>query len=170
MSHYRSPIDYATDNIDAARRGLARLYTALRGISLHTNNIAFSFDFEQKFKNAMNDDFNTPEAIAVLFEIAHEINRHRETEPEKAAVLAAHLKKLGNILGILFSDPEAFLQNPSGKAIDVAPEEIEQLIAAREEARKSKQWAESDRIRDVLLAKGISLEDTVTGTTWYVIQ
>ena len=183
MSHYRSPIDYATDNIDAAGRGLSRLYTALRGISLEKpvekNTLAsvipvadqsIQASFEQKFQDAMNDDFNTPEAIAVLFEIAHEINRQRETEPEKAFMLAAHLKKLGNILGLLYSEPEAFLQNASGKAIDIAPKEIEQLIAARDQARKSKQWTESDRIRDILLEKGISLEDTAAGTTWHVMH
>lgn len=183
MSHYRSPIDYATDNIDAAGRGLSRLYTALRGISLEKpvekNTLGSALlvadqsiqaSFEQKFQDAMDDDFNTPEAIAVLFEIAHEINRQRETEPEKAFMLAAHLKKLGNILGLLYSEPEAFLQNASGKAIDIAPQEIEQLIAARDQARKSKQWTESDRIRDILLEKGISLEDTAAGTTWHVMH
>ena len=183
MSHYRSPIDYATDNIDAAGRGLSRLYTALRGISLATPvekhkvraallvaDQSIQASFEQKFQDAMNDDFNTPEAIAVLFEIAHEINRQRETEPEKAFMLAANLKKLGNILGLLYSEPEAFLQNASGKAIDIAPQEIEQLIAARDQARKSKQWTESDRIRDILLEKGISLEDTAAGTTWHVMH
>lgn len=183
MSHYRSPIDYATDNIDAAGRGLSRLYTALRGISLEKpvekNTLSSALlvadqsiqaSFEQKFQDAMDDDFNTPEAIAVLFEIAHEINRQRETEPEKAFMLAAHLKKLGNILGLLYSEPEAFLQNASGKAIDIAPQEIEQLIAARDQARKSKQWTESDRIRDILLEKGISLEDTAAGTTWHVMH
>ncbi len=171
MSHYRSPIDYATDNIDAAGRGLSRLYTALRGISLENpvekNTLTIQSLFEQKFEDAMNDDFNTPEAIAVLFEIAHEINRQRETEPEKAIVLAIRLKKLGNILGLLYSEPEVFLQNASGKAIDLAFSEIEQLIAARDQARKSKQWIESDRIRDILLEKGIVLEDTAKGTTWH---
>ncbi len=168
MSHYRSPIDYAAENIDAAGRSLARLYTALRGIPVSTRETVGISGFEQKFKSAMNDDFNTPEAIAVLFEIAHEINRHREIDREKASTLAAHLKKLGNVLGLLYSEPEAFLQNISGKTIDIAPAEIEQLIAARNEARKSKQWAESDRIRELLLAKGILLEDTTTGTTWHV--
>jgi cysteinyl-tRNA synthetase len=178
MSHYRSPIDYATDNIDAAGRGLSRLYTALRGmrsektvlsgVCPNTEMESKQTSFEQKFQDAMNDDFNTPEAIAVLFEIAHEINRHRETEPEKAIALAVYLKKLGNILGLLYSEPEAFLQNLSSEAIDITPEEIEQLITARAEARKSKQWVESDRIRDVLLSKGISLEDTAMGTTWHV--
>ena len=89
---------------------------------------------------------------------------------KKAFMLAAHLKKLGNILGLLYSEPEAFLQNASGKAIDIAPKEIEQLIAARDQARKSKQWTESDRIRDILLEKGISLEDTAAGTTWHVMH
>ncbi|HXH55150.1 MAG TPA: cysteine--tRNA ligase [Gammaproteobacteria bacterium] len=182
MSHYRSPIDYATDNIDVAGRGLLRLYTALRGISLEKpvekNTLdlfmvaeeeiqSIQASFEKKFQDAMNDDFNTPEAIAVLFEIAHEINRQREAAPEKAIVLAIHLKKLGNILGLLYSEPEAFLQNTRGKAIDLALGEIEQLIAEREKARKSKQWAESDRIRNILLENGILLEDTAKGTIWH---
>lgn len=173
MSHYRSPIDYATDNIDAAGKGLTRLYTALRGTSLKESDAriqAKKTDFEQKFQSAMNDDFNTPEAIAVLFEIAHEINRNREADPKKALELASELKKLGNILGLLYSEPEAFLQNVTGKTIGITPAEIEQLIAARDLARKSKQWAESDRIRDELLAKGVSLEDTAVGTIWHVIQ
>lgn len=169
MSHYRSPIDYAVENIDAAGKGLSRLYTALRGISLDIKPESKASPFEEKFEAAMNDDFNTPEAIAVLFEIAHEINRHRETDREKAIVLAGVLKKLGNTLGLLYSEPEVFLQNISGKTIDLSPEEIEQLIKDRDQARKSKQWAESDRIRDELLAKGVSLEDTATGTLWYVI-
>jgi cysteinyl-tRNA synthetase len=182
MSHYRSPIDYATDNIDAAGRGLSRLYTALRGISLENPVEKETRDsvipakagiqliqasLEQKFQDAMNDDFNTPEAIAVLFEIAHEINRQREVEPETGIVLAGYLKKLGNILGLLYSEPESFLQNASGKVIDLALGEIEQLIVERDHARKSKQWAESDRIRDILLEKGISLEDTAKGTIWH---
>lgn len=174
MSHYRSPIDYATDNIDAAAKGLSRLYTALRGILIvfpaNAGIQSKQTPFEQKFQSAMNDDFNTPEAIAVLFEIAHEINRNREANPPKALELALELKKLGNILGLLYSEPEAFLQNITGKTIGITPAEIEQLIAARNQARKSKQWTESDRIRDELLAKGISLEDTVTGTIWHVIQ
>ena len=117
MSHYRSPIDYARDNIDAASRGLSRLYTALRGFSFSSVVPEFEIiqtSFEQKFKDAMNDDFNTPEAIAILFEIAHEINRQRDIDPKKAIVLAACLNKLGNLLGLLYSEPEIFLQSVQG--------------------------------------------------------
>jgi cysteinyl-tRNA synthetase len=186
MSHYRSPIDYANENIDAAAKGLSRLYIALRGLYSSSENNFVSVAklaalkqlslaksssdelYEQKFQDAMNDDFNTPEAIAVLFELAHEINRHRETDPEKATQLGAILKKLGNLLGLLYTEPEIFLQNLTGKSTSLSTAEIENLIAKRSEARKAKEWAESDRIRDTLLSQGISLEDTAMGTTWSV--
>ena len=114
----------------------------------------------------MDDDLNTPEALAVLFDLAREINRVRDTDLAQAVLLGNLLKKLANVLGLLYRSPEAFLQNLSGKEIDSA--EIEQLIAARNAARKLKNWAESDKIRDDLLAKGISLEDTSNGTIWHI--
>ena len=110
----------------------------------------------------MDDDFNTPIALSHLFELAHEIQRVRENDLEKAASLGALLKKLGGVLGVIQSDPEAFLQ--SGASVDLA--KIERLIAARNAARKEKNWAEADRIRQELTRMAIVIEDGPAGTTW----
>jgi cysteinyl-tRNA synthetase len=112
----------------------------------------------------MDDDFNSPEACAVLFEMAREINRLRDTDLQAAAGLAAQLKELANVLGILQMDPDAFLQAGAEGKVDAA--EVEALIAARFQARADKNWAESDRIRDKLTAMGVVLEDGKGGTTW----
>lgn len=165
-SHYRSPIDYTQEHIDLAFKGLERLYTALRGISLTPEiKIVENTQFENNFIKAMNDDFNTPVAIAVLFDLAREINRLRDSDRTQAISLAALLKKLGNIIGLLYSSSEEFLQKLQDN--QTSSEEIEALIEKRAKARKVKDWAEADRIRDLLLARGIPLEDTATGgTTW----
>jgi len=157
-AHYRSPLNYSDAHLDDARASLARLYTALRGVTVTTATIDWGGAYARRFQEAMNDDFGTPEAVAVLFDMAGELNRTRESE------LAARLKGLGGVLGLLQREPEAFLQAaPEG---GLSKEDIEERIAARLAARKAKNFAESDRIRNELKAAGILLEDGSGGTIW----
>ncbi len=160
-SHYRSPLNYSTDNLQSARGALERLYTSLQGLPIVDAD--GEDDWSRRFRAAMDDDLNTPEALAVLFELAREINRTREAQPQQAAGLAARLRALGGVLGILGDDPEAFLQAGGG---ELGAEEIEALIAARNAARARRDWAEADRIRDQLGEAGIRLLDGADGTTW----
>lgn len=162
-SHYRSPLNYSTEQLDNARASLTRLYTALR--DLPQAAVPENTELEQRFRTVMNDDFNTPEAIAILFELAREINRLRmEQNQTAAAETGALLKKLAGILGLLERDAESWFK---GEAVDgLEDAAIETLIQARLAARTAKNWAESDRIRDELKAKGILLEDKAGVTTW----
>lgn len=162
---YRSPLQYSEDSIKQARSALTRFYNTLRGLP-KAEAIANS-EYEKKFIQAMDDDFNTPIAFAVLFDLAHEVQRLRETDPQAAAQHGALLKQLGSVLGILQSDPEKFLQS-SKEDIDVT--KVEALINARNAARAQKNWAESDRIRAELAAMSIVLEDGANGTTWKAVK
>jgi cysteinyl-tRNA synthetase len=162
-SHYRSPLQYTPNTLQQARSALERFYTALR--SLPTESASENTEFEKKFTSAMDDDFNTPVALSVLFDLGHEIQRLRDKEIKAAAELGALLRKLGGILGILQDDPEVFLK--SG-APNVDPAEVESLIAARNQARAEKNWAEADRVRDKLTSMSVILEDGAEGTTWKV--
>ncbi|WP_295384294.1 cysteine--tRNA ligase [uncultured Thiodictyon sp.] len=173
-SHYRSPLNYDDEHLNNARAALTRLYTALRG--LPDVAPAGGEAFRARFTVAMDDDFNTPVALAVLFDLVREINRVRVQDESAAAGLGAELRALGEVLGIVQGDAEAYLQG--GDAIgtrlarigdgefEMTGEAIERRIAERLAARKSKQWAEADRIRDELAAAGILLEDGAGGTTW----
>lgn len=162
-SHYRSPVDFSSDQIALSFQALERFYRALRGLEIDKTKIPLKTAYEKEFQEAMSDDFNTPVAMAVLFELAREINRLRSEEIDKASALAGLLVKLGNVLGLLYEDPEVFLQ-------PIKMEGVEELIIERNIARKNKNWAEADRIRDKLLSRGISIEDTSTGTTWSSIN
>ncbi|WP_297527099.1 cysteine--tRNA ligase [Thiohalobacter sp.] len=162
-SHYRSPLNYSEDNLDQARSGLDRLYTALRGARPDEGEMLP--DFLLRFRDAMDDDFNTPEAIALLFELARDLNRAKEQDAPEAADLAATLRGLGSILGLLQADPQLYLRG-GGAPEGLSDAEIEALLAARAEARARKDWAESDRIRDQLRDAGILLEDGPRGTSW----
>jgi cysteinyl-tRNA synthetase len=161
-SHYRSPINYSEDSLKEAKGALERFYTALRG--LPEASAQGGDTFVARFGEAMDDDFNSPEACAVLFEMVREINRLRDTNMQAAAGLAAQLKALASVLGILQIDPDTFLQAGVEGKVDAT--QVEALIAARLQARAGKNWAESDRIRDQLTAMGVVLEDGKGGTTW----
>jgi len=162
-SHYRSPLNYGDGQLDAARTALARLYTALREVP--PARAEPDAACRARFEAAMDDDFNTPVALAVLFDVAREVNRLREAQPERAADLAATLRRLGGVLGLLQDDPGAFLR--AGAGAEALPEaQIEALIARRTEARARRDWAEADRLRDELASHGVVLEDGAQGTTW----
>jgi len=167
-SHYRSPLNYDDEHLDHARGALTRFYTALR--SLPAANPAGGEDFRKRFHAAMDDDFNTPEALAILFDLAREINRvrtkdMRAADERSAAALGAELKALGGVLGILQDDPEVYLRGENFNA-GLTDAQIQALIDRRVAARKAKDWATADRIRDELQAAGILLEDGAAGTTW----
>ena len=161
-SHYRSPLNYSDKHLDEAKAALTTLYTALRGLELAEG--AGATEYEQLFNAAMDDDFSTSEAVAVLFELAREINRLRENDITRAAQLGAVLKQQAACLGLLGREPDVFLQGGDAGGLSCAA--IDSLIAQRLEARAHKNWAESDRIRDELAAQGIVLEDSASGTTW----
>ena len=159
-AHYRSPLNYSDAHREDARGALSRLYTALKNVP--ADDVALDWeanDHTRRFRAAMDDDFNTVEAVAVLFELAGEVNKSRSAE------LAGWLKTLGGVLGLLQRDPVDFLQGGTVEG-EISADEVEQLIAARKAARAGKNWAESDRIRDELIARGIVLEDGAGGTTW----
>jgi len=161
-SHYRSPINYSEDSLREAKGALERFYNGLKGLPEATP--AGGETFVERFGAAMDDDFNSPEACAVLFDMVREVNRLRESDLQAAAALAARLKELAGVLGVLQLEPEAFLQAGAAGKVDAG--EVEALIAARLAARAEKNWAESDRIRDQLGAMGVVLEDGKGGTTW----
>ncbi|MFQ5935026.1 MAG: cysteine--tRNA ligase [Acidiferrobacterales bacterium] len=177
-SHYRSPLNFSNEALDNARAGLVRLYTALKDLPV--------FIVEEKapeytrawkaFTAAVDDDFNTPGALAVLFDLARDVNRYRGHDTERAARSGATLRSLGNTLGLLHQDPVAFLQAGTQAAAqsaieakvspELSGEQIQLLIDKRAEARRSGDYAEADRIRDELSARGVVLEDGPERTTW----
>jgi cysteinyl-tRNA synthetase len=159
-AHYRSPLNYSDVHLDDARNALRRLYTALDAVTPAAVDIEWTQPHAARFKAAMDNDFATPEAVAVLFELAAEVNRG------KSPRVAGLLKTLGGVLGLLQSDPKAFLQ--AGAGLDEAS--IQQQIVARAAAKKARNFAEADRIRDELLAQGIVLKDSAGGTTWEAAQ
>ncbi|WP_111976701.1 cysteine--tRNA ligase [Algibacillus agarilyticus] len=161
---YRSQLNYSTDNLDQARTALERIYTALRDVDLNNETeLAKDDAFVTRFCAAMDDDFNTPEAIAVLFDLARELNIAKQTDQAKAQQLASTLKQLGSIIGLLQQKPETFLQAGSDND-EVAV--IEKLIQQRIDARAAKDWALADQARAELTSMGIILEDGANGTQW----
>ncbi|MFN5177948.1 cysteine--tRNA ligase [Limnohabitans sp.] len=155
-SHYRSPLNYSEVHLQDAKGALRRLYTALQAVAAADVRIDWSTPYAARFKAAMDEDFGTPEAVAVLFDLASEVNRSRSPE------LAGLLKALGAVLGLLQSDPTTYLQSGSG----LNEADIEARIQARAQAKAAKNYAEADRIRPALLAEGIELKDSAAGTTW----
>ncbi len=155
-THYRSALNYSDSHLEDAQQSLKRLYTALDLVPAQSIEVDWLDPFAARFKTAMDDDFGTPEAVAVLFELASEVNRTR------SAKLSGLMKALGACLGLLQEDPRAYLQ--SGAALDIHL--IEDLIAQRAAAKVAKNFAEADRIRQQLLAQKIVLKDSSTSTTW----
>jgi cysteinyl-tRNA synthetase len=151
-AHYRSPINYSDQNLDDAKGALTRLYTALKDSAVRNGKVDWAESHAKRFKDAMDDDFSTPEAVAVLFELATRVNSGEKQ-------LAGQLKALGGVLGLLQRDPVVFLQGKTEQW-------IEEKIAKREAARKRKDYAAADRIRKELLDQGIVLEDKSGKTTW----
>ncbi|ATC93963.1 cysteine--tRNA ligase [Pseudoalteromonas tunicata] len=160
--HYRSQLNYSQENLDQARSSLERIYTALRGVTPTPVDLAAN-EYVAKFRQAMNDDFNTPEALPVVFELAKEINRVKDSDSSKAAELAFVLKAITEVLGIAQQEPESFLQ---GNQDEDEVAQIEALIAQRNQARADKNWALADDARDKLNAMNIILEDSAGKTTW----
>lgn len=160
--HYRSQLNYSQENLEQARATLERIYTALRGVELVEVDL-LSNEYVARFEAAMNDDFNTPEALPIIFELAKELNILKDSDKTKAGELAYVLVKLASVLGIAQKDPETFLQGEQD-ADEVA--KIEGLIEARKTARENKDWAAADAARDALTAMGVVLEDSAGKTTW----
>ena len=162
--HYRSSIDYSLDSLKEARSALDRFYQALDGVEIPEVETA-SNDYSDRFFAAMDDDFNTPMAFAVLFEMASELNRLKGKDEQAASQLAGQIKALAGVVGLLQQNPKDFLQK--GSAGEISGDEVEALIVERKEARANKDFARSDEIRDQLAAAGVILKDGPEGTTWY---
>jgi cysteinyl-tRNA synthetase len=165
-SHYRSPINYSEHNLKQAANSLERLYSALKDVDISQAKSLVNSRFEKAFYSAMDDDFNTAEGVKVLFDVARELNRRKNDDPDQAAQLGELLMRLGGILGILQSPPDEFLQGGAGSEVDSAY--IESLIAERKQARSDKDWARADAIRDELARLNVVVEDAADGTSWRI--
>jgi cysteinyl-tRNA synthetase len=162
-TNYRSEINYSEQNLENAKSSVERLFTALRGVEpVEVNLPEDASEYEDKFIKAMDNDFNTPEALAVMFSLAKEINSLKTTNIYKASGYAFFLRKLCGVLGILFTDIEEYFKQVKG----VDADEVDQLIAERIQAKKNNNYARADEIRNSLLEQGIVLEDNATSTTW----
>ncbi len=159
-THYRTDLNYSDVHLDDARNSLKRLYTALDLVKPAPLQIDWTQPYAARFKAAMDDDFGTPEAVAVLFEVAGEVNKSKSVE------MAGLLKALGGCLGLLQGDPQEFLQ--AGAKLDESA--ILALIARRADAKAARNFVEADRIRKDLMAQGIVLKDSSTGTSWEVVK
>lgn len=163
-SHYRSPINYSDEQLQQSHSALERMYHALQDVPIAERD--GNSDYQQRFEAAMNDDFNTADAIAVLFELTRDLNRAKKQQDAEAPMLAAELKYLGGILGLLQTDAAEFLQSATSEDEGLSDEQIETLIEQRQQAKADKDWGRADQIRDELTAAGIILEDSPQGTRW----
>lgn len=165
--HYRSPLEYSKENLEQARFALERLYTALRDLKFESNPVVGGEEFVLRFNEAMNNDFNTPQAYSVLFDLAREINRVKLVDKKRASALAARLRQLSEVVGILQQDPEVFLHGESGiNGSHSNSKEIRSLVELRERARASKDWMSADLAREKLEKMGIVLEESHSKTRW----
>lgn len=163
-SHYRSPINYTRENLESARAALERLYTSIRHLEIPSDSGAETEYFQVRFNAAMDDDFNTPVALSVLFDLAREINRLRDEQHwVEAGRFAAKLLQLSDILGLLRQAPDQFLHAGVGEE---EVKEIDDLMMRRHQARRNKDWDEADKVREELTKRGVVLEDTPQGTVW----
>lgn len=169
-SHYRSQVDYSEESLKEAQSALSRLYTALRDVEVSSDGVAelsSADEYRARFKKAMDDDFNTPVALAVMFDLVKELNRAKSNGDNSVEALAVLLRELGEVMGILQLDAEEFLKSSGGFSGEAISEsDIEKLIVDRVNARANKDWAESDRIRDYLKDEGVILDDRKEGTVW----
>jgi cysteinyl-tRNA synthetase len=166
-SQYRSPLNYSDQLLDTARTTLSRLYNTLRDLDV-PDDYDENDPAVEKFRQAMDDDFNTPEALAVIFDLANQVNKLRDSDDKAALEKAAVLKALAGVLGLLQQDPERFLKEgvSGAEGSNDGGEDIDALVEARNAARADKDWTEADRIRDELDALGIVLEDKDGKTIW----
>jgi len=159
-AHYRSPLNYSDEHLQEARHALSRCYTALKGAPVGAEAPDWDESSGRRFREAMDDDFNTPEAVAALFDLANEINRSHST------ALKRQLRALGGLLGLLGRESEQFLHGSAESFGGISDAQIAALITERNEARRAKNFSRADEIRDDLLHKGVALEDDPQGTTW----
>ncbi|WP_148253916.1 cysteine--tRNA ligase [Aidingimonas lacisalsi] len=164
-SHYRSPINYSLAALTDSRKSLERFYNALDGVTPEAGTV--DDRFARRFSAAMEDDFNTPEALAALFDLTRELNRAKADEAGNESALAYELKRLGAVLGLFAQHPADFLRGVQGE-LPMSETEIEAQIAKRRDAKRARDFATADRIRDELAAQGIILKDSREGTTWVV--
>ena len=163
LRHYRRPLNYSEQDIRESRGGLDRLYRAIRGAPVAQTPDETGLEH---FRAAMDDDFNTAGGVAAMQDVGTELNKAKEAgDPDRAGALAAALREMGGVMGILQEDPESWFKHVDGGG-DLSDADIDGLIESRNQARADKDWAEADRIRDELAAAGIVLEDGPAGTTW----
>ena len=162
-AHYRSPLNFTEEALASAKAALERLYLSLRDIPTDEKIALPDNEYTKAFMTAMDDDFNTPEALAVLFELARDINREKNQNPAVAKPLAQQLRNLASDLGLLYQDPLHFLQSTEQKSDN---KKIEALIVKRNEARKNKDWKLADQVRAELDHLNVIIEDSPQGTTW----
>ena len=165
-SHYRSPINYSQQSLSQSVKAVERFYHCLKDLDLAATKTLTNSRFERAFRRAMDDDFNTPEALSVLFEMVSEIHKLKGEDPALANQLGALLVRLGGSLGLLQAEPAAFLQHSVEADLDKA--EIERLVAERVAARASQDWRRADEIRDQLSELNVVIEDSVGGSTWRI--
>ena len=165
-SHYRSPINYSEQSLQQSASALERFYISLEDLDISGAKYLTNSRFEKAFYQAMDDDFNTPEAFSVMFEMVKEINKHKTKDRSYANQLGALLIRLGGILGFLQNEPSKFLR--SAVSIEVDFQEIERMIAAREQARADKDWKRADEIRDQLATMKVVVEDGDEGSSWRI--
>ena len=165
-SHYRSPINYSEESLKQSAKALERIYIGLKGLDVANAKSLTNSRYEKAYFAAMDDDFNTPEALSVIFQMVSELNRLRDRNVDLACQLGRLILKLGNYLGILYSTSDKFLMGEGTSTIN--SEEIEKLVAERERARAEKNWQRADEIRNRLIDMSVVVEDSASGSNWRI--